>query len=250
AAVVARNGIEHQLVVKAAANDHGAPVEEGLGGGGAAPHQYAIPLEALFVRIEPPAHGRMNAVAANENVAGACRARAVRVLEAGFDAVFLLGKGDKGVITTDRGAAKSLPYRIAQQALQMPAVNGELRHLVASLHSARLAPNLLAEAIGVNQLARPDCHFVEPGQQSQLAQLGNGVRQHIDADPKLANSGRRLVDLTVDAAGLEHEGKRKSADPSANDEDAHDYSPLSRAQAGRPSSIVGRAVRQKYSARP
>src|SRR5262249_46566997 len=80
--------------------------------------------------------------------------------------------------------------------------------------------------------------------------LGNGVRQHIDADPKLANSGRRLVDLTFDAAGLEHEGKRKSADPSADDEDAHDYSPLSRAQAGRPSSIVGRAVRQKYSARP
>src|SRR5262245_24635915 len=147
ACLAACNGIKHQLVVKAPANDHGAPVEEGLGGGGAAPHQYAIPLEALFVRIEPPAHGRMNAVAANENVAGACRARAVRVLEAGFDAVFLLGKGDKGVITTDRGAAKSLPYRIAQQALQMPAVNGELRHLVASLHSARLAPNLLAEAI-------------------------------------------------------------------------------------------------------
>src|SRR5262245_25106184 len=140
ACLAACNGIKHQLVVKAPADDHGAPVEEGLGGGGAAPHQYAIPLEARFVRIEPPAHGGMNAVAANENVAGDRRACAARALEAGFDAALLLGKGDKGGTTTDGGAAKPLPHGIAQHAWQIPAVKGELRHLVASFHSARLAP--------------------------------------------------------------------------------------------------------------
>src|SRR5262245_56545193 len=107
----------------------------------------------------------MNAIATDENIAGNRDACAGCALEAGFDAAFLLGKGEEGVITADCGAAEPLQHRIAQNPLQMPAVNGELWHLVASLHSARLAPYLLAETVGVDQLARSDCHLVKPGQQ-------------------------------------------------------------------------------------
>ena len=87
------------------------------------------------------------------------------------------------------GAPQPIDHGIAQDALQVAPVDGELRHLVAGLEPARLAPDLLAEAVGVDQLARAHADLVEPGQQSELVQLGNGVRQHVDADAKLADAG-------------------------------------------------------------
>ena len=140
--------------------------------------------------VELPPHGRMNAVAAHQNVAGDGDARAFGALpEAGFDGAFLLRKGTEDVAGAQCSPPQALPHRIAQNALQMTAMDRKLWHLIASLQSTRLAPYFLTEAVGIDQFARPDRHLVEPGQQSKLGQLGNGMRQNIDADAKLTNSG-------------------------------------------------------------
>ena len=47
-------------------------------------------------------------------------------------------------------------------ALQAAAVNGELRQIVAGVGAARLAPNLLAETVGVKQFVGADGDGVEP----------------------------------------------------------------------------------------
>src|SRR4029453_18172445 len=104
-----------------------------------------------------PPHRRMDAVAADENVARHRGARALgECLEAGFDGAFLLREGREYVARAHRSPPQPLDRRVAQHALQLAAVDRELRHLVAGLHPARLAPDLLAEAVGVDQLARAD----------------------------------------------------------------------------------------------
>ena len=217
-----RDRIEHQLVVEAAADDHRAPVEEALGEGGPAPHQDAVPLEPGLIGIELPPHRRMDAVAADENVAGHCGARALgEFLEAGFDGSFLLREGGEYVARVHGRAPQPLDHGIAQHALQVAAVDGKLRHFVAGLQAARLAPDFLAEAVGVDQLARADGDLVEPRQQPELGQLGNGMRQHVDADPKLADFRRRLVDVAGDAARMQHQPEREPTDTAPNNNDVH-----------------------------
>src|SRR5262249_13887283 len=99
-----------------------------------------------------------------------------------------------------RLASEPVEHRLMKHALQPAAVDRELRHLVAGVEAARLAPDLLAVTVGVDQLARADRHLVEARQQAELLELRDGMRQHVDADAKLADLARGLVDLAADAA--------------------------------------------------
>jgi hypothetical protein len=76
---------------------------------------------------------------------------------------------------------------IAQDTLQSTAVNRKLRHLVASLHATRLAPDLLPERL---VWTRANC--------------------------------RGLIDVTLEAARMQHERQREPADTSAYNDDSWD----------------------------
>ena len=86
-----------------------------------------------------------------------------------------------------RVSAEPLDDRVADHALQPAAVDRELRHLVAGVEAARLAPDLLAEAVEIEQLVGADGGGVEPLEQAEAAELGDRVRQHVDADAELAD---------------------------------------------------------------
>ena len=95
--------------------------------------------------------------------------------------------------------------RLIDHALQPAAMDRELRHVEAGVGAAQLAPDLLAEAVDVEQLVGADRDRVEPLQQAELLQLLDGVRQRVDADAELADAVGLLVDLAVDAARMQHQ---------------------------------------------
>src|SRR5262245_55021001 len=164
----------------------------------------------------------MDAVATDQGIAGHPYACAVKgALEAGTDGALTLAKGGEKVARMDRLAPKPFDGGIAQHALQATAVDRQLRHLVACLEPARLAPDLLTEAVGIDQLARAHADRVEALEQPELVQLGNGVRQHVDADAQLAHARGGLIDRARNFTCLEHQSEREPADPGPDDDDAH-----------------------------
>src|SRR5512144_2618127 len=120
-------------------------------------------------------------------------------------------------------------HRVINDALQPPAMDRELRHVVAGIGAARLAPDLLAEAIGVDQLEGPDRHRIEPFEQTKSRQLLDRMRKRVDADAELPNAVGLLVDLAVDAARLQHERTGETTDSAPDDNDLHDATPHTRA---------------------
>src|ERR1700750_2911565 len=130
-------------------------------------------------------------------------------------------KGPQPVAGVDVRLAEPRTYRLVDDRLEPTAMNGELRHLVAGIGAAQLAPDLLAEAVGVEQLVGADPHRVEPLEQPELGQLLDGMGQCVDADPELANGIRLLVDVAIDAAGVQPERGRETADAAADNDDLH-----------------------------
>ena len=129
-----------------------------------------------------------------------------------------------------RDFAEPRAHRLIDHALQAAAVNGELRHVEAGIDAARLAPDLLAEAVGVEQLVGADGDGVEPLQQAELLELLDGVRQRVDADAELADAVGLLEHLAVDAAGMQHQRGGQAADPAADNDRLHDSTHTRNAQ--------------------
>src|SRR5205085_1399086 len=97
-----------------------------------------------------------------------------------------------------------------------------LRHVVAGVEPARLAPDLLAEAVGVEQFIGADADRIETVEEAELGELLDGVRQGVDADAELAHRVRLLVDLAVDAARMQHQRGGQPADAAADNDGFHD----------------------------
>src|SRR5205807_6082286 len=85
--------------------------------------------------------------------------------------------------------------------------------------------NLLAEAVGVEQLVGADADRVEPLEQSQLREFLDRVRQRVDADAEFPHRLRLLVDLAVDAASMQHERGGEPTHPAAHDDGFHERRP-------------------------
>src|SRR3546814_19065635 len=96
----------------------------------------------------------------------------------------------------------------------LAAVDRELREFVATVEAAQVAPDLLAEAVGVDQLVGADSHAVESLEQAEGRQFLDGVRQGVDADAELADGPRLLVDLDLDAFGVQAPRGRQPSDSS------------------------------------
>src|SRR5712691_7129599 len=165
--------------------------------------------------------------------------RAMAVEEIGGHAAFILAKRAEPVAGVDAGLAEPRPHRVIDDALQPPAMDGELRHVVARVGAARLAPDLLAEAVGVDQLVGPDRHRIETIEQAKRRQLLDRMRQRVDADPELANAVGLLIDLAVDPAGVQHERRGEAAYSATDDYDLHDATPRTGSSLFKPYKITG-----------
>src|SRR5712691_10293207 len=150
------------------------------------------------------------------------------VEEIGGHAAFVLAKRAEPMAGMNAGLAEPRPHRVIDDALQPAAMDGELRHVVARVGAARLAPDLLAEAVGVDQLVGPDRHRIETIEQAKPRQLLDRVRQGVDADAELADAVGLLIDFAVDAARMQHERGGETADTAADDNDLHDATPYHR----------------------
>src|SRR5439155_25274981 len=113
------------------------------------------------------------------------------------------------------------PDRLIDHALKPAAMDRELRHVIAGVETAGLAPDLLAEAVGVNELVGADRDRVKPLHQAKLLKFFNGVRQGVDADAELADAVGLLEQLAVDAAGVQHQGRGEAAHSAADNDDRH-----------------------------
>ena len=221
--------IDDELCRKPAGDDHRAPGEKGRPVDGAAPQHDAVPARRAFVGKQRLAHPGMDAVAADQHVAARGGAVAGAVEEIGGDAAFVLGIGAEPVAGVEAIFAEPRPRRLIDHAVQAAAMDRELRHVVAGVEPARLAPDLLAEAVHVEQLVGADRHCVEALQEAEPRKLLDGMRQRVDADAELAHRVGLLEHLAVDAAGMQHQRSRQPADAAADDERLHAYNSVARA---------------------
>src|SRR5687767_8141374 len=121
--------------------------------------------------------------------------RAVAVEEIRGDAGIVLRERTEARAEMEAALAKLRTRRLIDDVLQLAAMDRELRHVETSVGAAQLAPDLLPEAVEVEQLVGADRDRVEPLEQAKLFQLLDGVRQRIDTDAQFADRFGLLVDL-------------------------------------------------------
>ena len=90
----------------------------------------------------------------------------------------------------DSVVADPHPCGVVENPLQPATVNGELRVVVAGLNTARFAPNLLTESVGIDQFKGTISDAIECLKEAELRELPDRMRQNIDADTQLTNAAR------------------------------------------------------------
>src|SRR5262245_12631312 len=171
----------------------------------------------------------MDAVGTDKDVA--MRGRAMRsgsIEEIRTDAGFILLERAQAVTGVDPAFAEPRTCGLIDHALQAATVNRELGNGVSGVKAARLPPDLLAEAISVDQLMGPNRHRFQAVKQSQLRELADAMRQRVNANAELTNGFRLLVDLAVDSARIQHQGRRQAPHAPARDYHLHDSLPPTR----------------------
>jgi hypothetical protein len=100
-------------------------------------------------------------------------------------------------------------------------VNRELRELVTGTQTARLAPDLLAKSVGVNQLVGANGHRIETLEEAEFGKFTNAVRKGVYAHPQLPYRVSLLVNVAFDAPGVKHEARREPADAASHNDNLH-----------------------------
>ncbi len=170
-----------------------------------------------------PADHRVNAIGANQHFAAHRLAgRAVaRIDEMRSDAALVLKKARELQPGADRIRTELPDDGVVDDFLQTAAMNGELRIVEARIEAAFLLPNLLPEAVDVDELLGADRGRVERRQETERGELLDRMRQRVDADADFADFVRLLEDRRLDAAPVQHEREREPANPAACNQDCH-----------------------------
>src|SRR5882762_1385478 len=82
--------------------------------------------------------------------------------------------------------------RLVEHCLQFAAVNRELRIVMASVAPTRLAPDLPAESVGVDQFMGTNRDAIEYVEQTKFCKFLDCVWERIDADAEFTNLERLL----------------------------------------------------------
>ena len=116
-----------------------------------------------------------------------------------------------------------LAHGVEQDLVQVGAMDGEMRPLVAGRESPRLAVDELAVAGEERVVLRLAGDRGERVLEPERAQLLHGMRPEIDADAERADLGRRLEhpDAGGGLRGMGGQRQRQSADAAADDDQLH-----------------------------
>src|ERR1700693_1668057 len=160
----------------------------------------------------------MNAVGADQDIAAHRLDVAARAIEEiGGDAALVLGEGAKPTSRVDGALPQPLLDGVVDYALQPAAMDRELRHVVAGLDAADVAPDFLAMTVEIIEHIGADRDVVELLQQAEAREFADRMRQRIDADAEFADRIRLLEQFATDAAGTQHQRRGQAADTAADD---------------------------------
>src|ERR1700722_5231317 len=213
--------------MQAAGDDHRTARQKHRPVPRAAPQHQAVPARRSFVRKQRLAHPRMNAVGANENIAAYGLAVASRAIEeVRGDAALVLAEGPEP--TTGVDGVRSQPFLDGpmNHALQPAAMDRELRHVMAGVDTADVAPDFLAMAIEIIEHIGADRAVVALWQQAEAGEFADRMRQRIDADAEFADRIRLLEQFATDAAGTQHQRRGQAANTATDDNRLHRTTPL------------------------
>ena len=220
------NGIDHDLGMEAAGDNHRPAGQKHRPVAGAAPQHQPVPAGWTFVREQGFAHPRVNSVGTDQNIA----AHGLGVLTCAIeeirgDAALVLVKRPKSAAGMDCVPPQSLLDGAVDHALQPAAMNRELRHVMAGIDAAGFAPDFLAMAIEIIEHVGADRDVVEPLQQAEAGELADRMRQRIDTDAELADGIGLLEQFATDAAGAQHQRSGKAPDTAPDDNRLHRPTP-------------------------
>src|SRR3984885_15680185 len=147
----------------------------------------------------------MNTVGADQNVAahGVAMASAP-IEEMRGDAAFVLGEGAEPAAGVNRLRPQPFLDGAMDHALQPTAMDRELRHVMAGIDAAGLAPDFLAMAVEIIKHIGADRDVIELLQQPETGEFADRMRQRVDADAEFADGVRLLEQFAADAAGAQH----------------------------------------------
>ena len=164
----------------------------------------------------------MNAVGADQDVAAhGLGVAAGAIEEISRDAAFVLGEGPQPAAGVDRVMPQPRFHGAVDHALQPAAVDRELRHVVAGIDAARLAPDFLTMTIEIIEHVGADRDVVELLQQAEPGEFADRMRQRIDADAKFADGVRLFEQFAADAAGPQHQRGGEAPDTASDDNRLH-----------------------------
>lgn len=164
----------------------------------------------------------MDAIGTDQHIAlGLQRIAAIALLESGHHAIATIRKRDQAAAGAQRIVAQPCTHRIEQHAMQLAAMNGKLRRIEARVGAAQLAPNHLAEAVGIDQLARANAGAIERRQQAESGKFLDRVWQRVDANAEFAQLAHLLEHGARDTNIMQRQRRRQPADPTADDQDVH-----------------------------
>jgi hypothetical protein len=188
----------------------------------AAPHIDAGIFRRAFLGVELLAQGRMDSFATHRDATALRRQRLAVCVDKMSDRFTALAVNARAAPTGDDFVgARARNEFVEQHHLQVAAMDGELRHVVAGETAGRLVVDKLAEAIVETIFARGDGDFCQSLFQAEPTEFARGMRQDIDADTDRLQFGRRFEYAAGDAGAMQHQAKRQAANAGANDEHFH-----------------------------
>ena len=122
--------------------------------------------------------------------------------------------------------AEPLLDRPENDVLQAPAVDRELRHVVAGIDAANVAPDFLAMAVEIIKHVGADRDVIELLQETKPGEFADRMRQRVDADAEFADGVGLLEQLAANAARPQHQGRGQAANAATDDNRLHRFTPL------------------------
>jgi hypothetical protein len=133
---------------------------------------------------------------------------AVEAAEVGGDRVVALTHSRAVVPGDDDVGPQPLAHCGEEHGLEIPPVYRELRKPVTGRESGWLPVDQLAEPVEEGGLLGCDAGRAKWLEQTLLGEYADRVRQDVDAHPHRCDLRCGLVDLAVDAGGVQLEGER------------------------------------------
>src|SRR3954454_14250598 len=164
----------------------------------------------------------MDAVGTDQNVAArGMDVRAGAIEEVSGDAALVLREGAEAAAGVDGLPPEPLLDGAMDDTLKTAAVDRELRHVVAGVGAAGLAPDFLAVTVEVIELVGADRDIIKLLEQTEARQLTHGMGQRVDADAKLADGVGLLENLASEAARAQHQSGGETTDTATDDNRLH-----------------------------